>query len=169
MTSTGKHRGGETDLGELYRSLGPDTVPRHLDDRVLQLAAREVRSDQRFDWGSWLRPAAATAVVCLSLAFWFEWLDGPGSGEDDATSVVDDFSSAAADSSSRIREIGSTAAAQSADGDPRPAEEAARHCNPVERATPETWQRCIRALDDAGRSSDAADESLALRAAHPEL
>ncbi len=59
------------ELTEAYRDLATETTPADLDDRVLQMAARETRS--RYGIArAWVRPVAWAATIGLSLAIVLE-------------------------------------------------------------------------------------------------
>ncbi len=170
---------------ESYRSISAERAPPHLDNRVLKLAADEARKDARFRWFiPWLRPAAFAATVGLSLAVLLEINNEPASTNGviaDETEVapsarvLDDFASAAADSSSRIREIGATAAERELDGESdanlyvRPeSRETPPFCDDEQSATPDAWQRCIERLRAEGRTREADSELARYRNAYPD-
>ena len=170
---------------ESYRSISADRAPAHLDERVLKLAADEARKDARFRWFiPWLRPAAFAATVALSLAVLLEINNEPevanGILTEDtvvapSTRVLDDFASAAADSSSRIREIGETAAERELDGESDAGAYAQPEnpdtqpfCDDEQSATPEAWQRCIELLRGEGRTREADWELARYRNAYPD-
>ena len=176
----------DTGASESYRSVSAERVPPHLDKRVLKLAADEARKDARFRWIiPWLRPAAFAATFGLSLAVLLEINNEPevtnGITADDtgvapSARVLDDFASAAADSSSRIRQIGETAAERELDGESdtsayaRPESQDGRpFCDDEQSATPEAWQRCIERLRTEGRTREADSELARFREAYPDF
>ena len=172
--------------GGLYRSIASETPPPHLDRNVLRQAANEVRRDALFQrFLPWMRPAAFAATVALCLALLFELdepalIDGvpPALPESDSSvATLDEFASAASDSSSRIREIAEATAAQTQTADPaatllpraKDGVNPERFCDDEQTATPETWWACIEALREAGRAAAADAELRRLNEAHPDF
>lgn len=177
---------GEDGAGGLYRSVGAENAPPHLDEEILRLAAREASTDSWFTWFiPWIRPAAFIATVGLSFALLLEFNNSSTPANtvpaeinaiSEAADVLDDFSAAAADSSSRIRNIGETAAERSPPGDPTVTihtdtgdPDQQEFCDDKQTATPESWWRCIEALRADGRTVDADTEFLRLQSVHPDF
>lgn len=170
-----------------YRSAAVEKPPARLDEAILELARREVGKDQWFARAlPWLRPAAFVATVGLCLAVVLELgvlsdttngLARPDTSSDTPAAIVEDFTSAAQDSTDRIRTIGDTAAERDLQGDRVPFDAAASagdaadmaFCSAEETSTPEAWQRCIRALQENGRIAAAESEAVRLRAAFPDF
>ena len=164
-----------------YRSAAAEKPSGQLDDTILDLARREVGKDQWFGWAlPWLRPAAFVATAGLSLAVVMQLgvlsdttngLAGPDSPAETPAAVVEDFTSAAQDSTSRIRTIGENAAQRDLQGDRLPftpvAPDADSFCSTEETSAPESWQRCIRVLRESGKIAAARSEALRLSEAFP--
>ena len=159
---------------DAYRSMGGDSVPRRLDDRVLGQAHAEVEKDAWLLWFlPWLRPAAFAATVGLSLAVLLEITEQPPVVP--PSPVTTEFATAAEDASTRIRAIGEDAAARVQAGDPdtalypSPEANAERFCDDEQSATPEGWRRCIEDLRDRGQHEEADAEMRRFREAYPGL
>lgn len=169
----------------LYRAVSVESAPPHLNNAVLELATREARRHPWFAYFvPWLRPAALAATVGLSLAVLLEVdevsnvpssVPKDDTGSTTPSAVLDDFASAAADSSSRIREIGETAVERnlpgepSADADTGSEADARRFCDPEQSSAAESWQRCIELLLADGRTSEADAELARFREAYPDV
>ncbi len=176
------------DLLETYRSTARDTAPPHLDAIVLKSAAVEAEKVKSFEWFlPWRRPAAFVMAVGLCLAILIEFDEvgfidhNPALQFIDKTQITTDpvepgilqkFSSAATDSSMRMREIGQTANHQSLGSDPNFADSAdqeSHSCSDEKTQTPESWLECIEELRANG-SQDMADTELErLLLAYPEM
>lgn len=147
------------DIGRLYRSVSSESAPAELDDAVLRLAASEAKGT-RWDAFSnrWLG-VIATCVAAGACTVWVLTIVLPSSpvGPPETTSVVEDFSAAAADGRDRFREIGDSASAQIPAGDPSVADNAL-HCSSDEMANPADWTACIDALREQGLADAATEE-----------
>lgn len=167
---------------DLYRSVPAERAPPHLNSTVLNLAAREARKDAWYSgFIPWLRPAAFVATVGLSLAVLLEINDSSNTtnglpAATPAAVVLDEFASAAADSSSRIRRIGETAAERELDSEsganayvePKSLD-AGVFCDDEQSATPESWRRCIERLRAEGQMREANSELARFREAYPDV
>ena len=165
-----------------YHAAAAERSPAQLDSKVLGLARREAGRDRWTGLMPWLRPAAFVATIGLCLAVVLELsrftnVEGnpaaSGGPAGAPAGVVDDFASAAKDSTSRIRTIGDNAAERDLQGDRLPNDVVPRtesnYCTAEQMATPEEWRRCILALEQAGRSAAASIEVQRLRDTYPEF
>lgn len=165
-----------------YRSAATEKPSGQLDDTILELARREAGRDHWLGWAlPWLRPAAFVATAGLSLAVVMQLgvlqdttngLAESDSVTETPAAVVEDFASAAQDSTSRIRTIGENAAQRDLEGDRLPFTpvapgDAEIFCSTEETSTPESWQRCIRRLREDGKIAAAQSEALRLSETFP--
>ena len=167
---------------QAYHAAAAERAPAPLDERVLGLARREAGKDRWPGLLPWLRPAAFVATVGLCLAVVLEFSDlatiegdpaATGLPTDAPAAVVDDFFSAAQDSTDRIRSIGDNAAERDLQGDRLPNDVLPgggepTFCNAEQTASPQDWQRCILALEQAGRDAAADIEAQRLRDTFPD-
>lgn len=169
-----------------YRSAATEKPSGQLDESILELARREAGKDQWFAWARpWLRPAAFVATAGLSLAVVMQLgllsdttngLIGPDLATETPAAIVEDFASAAQDSTNRIRTIGDNAAQRDLEGDRLPfkpvasaGDAADTFCTSEETSTPESWQRCIQVLREDGRIAAAQSETLRLGETFPDF
>ena len=71
MTDEREKSGRDAVVADVYRELANERTPRHLDDKVLRMAAREGRTRYSLVRG-WMRPVAWAATIALSLAIVME-------------------------------------------------------------------------------------------------
>lgn len=148
----------ETDelVATTYRATASETVPQHLNERVLEIAANPSLAGKRRSWlvPAWTKPLAWVATVGLSLAIVLEItqvsrLPGPGDTATPAVeSVRDEFVPRDTTTLDQARQR-----AQLQSG---PNQEFA--CAARVRETATAWYACIDDLRRSDRSIDAAHE-----------
>ena len=153
----------DSDVAELYRAVSVERTPQALDAEVLRLASEHARTPRR--WGglvSWWPATALAAIVAVGIAVVGEQLSLHDESDIDS-GVAGDFTEAAADGATRIRELGGAEAALAPAGDPNIYEQrgpgASQHCDEPATRTRADWLACISELEAAGRTADAAAET----------
>ena len=188
MTDT-RNRMTDDEVSREYRELADNRVPEHLDQKVLETAARAVQSNGGWR-NTWYRPLTVAATVGLAFAFVLQLGDlslsvgPPGqTGAPDAP-APDVFEDAGRENAARFRElqVESERTMQPApnmrqpsadimlipslsiDGNQQPT---TPQCTDEERQTAATWWSCIRELEKSGLSQAAEVELQALLRAFP--
>ena len=169
-------------ISELYRDIARERAPEHLDKAVLREAARAAQprySRLRL----WTRPAAWAAVVLISatLLLQVSQLQPP---HDSTVPAVEEAAIESLESAGRdddmFRQAEDMARIQQGPNEaPQPAalravaapasRSSAPACDDDERAAPETWLRCILALEEAGMDEAAERERALLKEAFPDF
>jgi len=150
-------------VSQAYREIFTESTPEHLNQAVLEQAAIEVTRSRNYWFDGWMKPAAWTAVVALSLAIVLQL------AELQTPSIPDSATPAplpASDSNPRNeesatnRDITGIQPAQQQDARERAeslakpmarkASVAPAGCDDATRASPDDWMECIRKLRESG-------------------
>lgn len=154
-------------VAKAYRASANETVPQHLNDRVLNMAANPSRTPKRpFSLlSAWSKPLAWAATLALSLVIVLEvtqlsdLTDSRGTSTPTVESVRDDFLPRDTATLDRARDR-----AHLQNG---PSQEFA--CAAATRETAVAWYACIDALRTSGRSHDAAQEFESFARKYPDF
>jgi hypothetical protein len=150
-----------------YRATANETVPQHLNERVLGMAANPKLAGKPSSWlaSAWTKPLAWVATVGLSVAMVLEItlvssLPEPGDAAIPAVeSVRDDF--VPRDTTALDQAL------QRAQLQNGPSQEFA--CAVATRKTATAWYACIDDLRSSGRSIDAAHEFESFARKYPDF
>jgi len=175
-------------VAAMYQEIADETTPEELTSMVLRHARKQARGVANRSL-TWLRPAALTATLALSLALVLQIgnLDSTGSStpklESPVASGQDEtiFDAAAEAGMEQIRAAESAAesnpgAAESlnapgSQANPAPtsnrAATANQGCSAAQKSSTVTWWQCIQALEKRGMSDLARKELEALFEANP--
>lgn len=197
MTMTDRTENRPTDdmdaeLSAHYQRLAKECAPDKLNHAVLRASRQEISGHTASVWqAAWFRPAAAVAVVTLSLAVVLEISDtnmlpshAPGSNQVlPADSASDSFRDAANRATEQVRQATDTASRRSQNSaadapmsmdtgmstEQNPQLPASRACDTAQRATKTAWWACIESLESSGARNLAERELAALLLAFPAL
>ena len=148
----------DRDVSRNYRALASERSPDALDRLVLDDARTALLAERAGRWRRLMTPAALAAGVLLTVAFIVDF-DVPQPPADGGTPTVAPGSPPPA-AGFRIGDVERADAGVDA--------AAAGHCADLDTQTPDTWLRCIAALEDAGDAAAAAAERKRLGETFPD-
>jgi hypothetical protein len=167
-------RDADNQVSAAYRAIANERAPRHLNNRVLSLAARSDGSSSaaRSLLASWTKPAAWAAAFCLCVVVALETTQFSGQTTAPVVSVKERF---VPQDEQTIREAQERTRNQDGDGQ-YPLDGAARNpaasersCEADERESAQAWENCIRRLRNADRGADAEREFASFVLEYPDF